>query len=90
VHIFSEPVPMPFLEQIRPDVHVNGSEYGAECIEAATVRAGGGRIHIVDRLPDLSTSELVARVQGRSTGERVAAGSAEARRDPVSDGVARR
>ena len=66
VHIFPEPVPMPFLEQIRPDVHVNGSEYGAECIEAATVRAGGGRIHIVDRLPHLSTTELVARVIGQA------------------------
>ena len=65
VHIFPEPVPMPFLEQIRPDVHVNGSEYGADCIEAPTVRAGGGRIHIVERLPHLSTSELVARIQGR-------------------------
>jgi D-beta-D-heptose 7-phosphate kinase/D-beta-D-heptose 1-phosphate adenosyltransferase len=66
VHIFPEPVPMPFLEQIRPDVHVNGSEYGADCIEAPTIRAGGGRLHIVERLPHLSTSELVARIQGRS------------------------
>jgi rfaE bifunctional protein nucleotidyltransferase chain/domain len=90
VHIFSEPVPMPFLEHIRPDVHVNGSEYGAECIEAATVRAGGGRVHLVDRLPALSTSELVARIQGRSTGESDGAGTAEPRRDPVRDGVARR
>jgi D-beta-D-heptose 7-phosphate kinase/D-beta-D-heptose 1-phosphate adenosyltransferase len=76
VHIFSEPVPMPFLEQIRPDVHVNGSEYGTECIEAATVRAGGGRIHIVERIPHLSTSELVARIQGRTAA------------DPVTPGVA--
>jgi D-beta-D-heptose 7-phosphate kinase/D-beta-D-heptose 1-phosphate adenosyltransferase len=63
VHIFDEPTPMAFLEQIRPDVHVNGSEYGRDCIEAPTVRAHGGRVHIVDRLPGLSTSELVERIR---------------------------
>jgi D-beta-D-heptose 7-phosphate kinase / D-beta-D-heptose 1-phosphate adenosyltransferase len=62
VHIFDDPLPMPFLEEIKPDVHVNGSEYGAECVEAATVRAHGGRIHVVERLPGLSTSGLVARI----------------------------
>jgi len=63
VHIFDETVPMAFLEQVRPDVHVNGSEYGADCIEAPTVRAGGGRIHVVTRLPGLSTSSLVATIE---------------------------
>jgi D-beta-D-heptose 7-phosphate kinase/D-beta-D-heptose 1-phosphate adenosyltransferase len=62
VHIFDEPVPMMFLKEVRPHVHVNGSEYGADCIEAPTVRALGGRIHIVDRLPSLSTSELVTKI----------------------------
>jgi D-beta-D-heptose 7-phosphate kinase/D-beta-D-heptose 1-phosphate adenosyltransferase len=75
VHIFPEPVPIPFLEQVRPDVHVNGSEYGAECVEAATVRAGGGRLHIVERIPHLSTSDLVAKIQGRPAA--VATGQAD-------------
>jgi D-beta-D-heptose 7-phosphate kinase/D-beta-D-heptose 1-phosphate adenosyltransferase len=66
VHIFDEPVPMPFLEAIRPDVHVNGSEYGAECIEADTVRAHGGRVHVVERLPQLSTSDLLDRIRSAS------------------------
>ena len=63
VHIFDEATPMAFLEQVRPDVHVNGSEYGADCIEAPTVLAGGGRIHVVTRLPGLSTSALVATIE---------------------------
>lgn len=69
VHIFDEPAPMAFLELVRPDVHVNGAEYGADCIEAPTVIANGGRIHLVDRLPSLSTSDLVRRIQeqARST-----------------------
>lgn len=62
VHVFDEPVPMPFLEEIRPDVHVNGSEYGAECIEADTVTRHGGRIHVVPRLEGLSTSEIVEKI----------------------------
>ena len=59
VHIFDEPDPIAFLNELNPDVHVNGSEYGEDCIESETVKRGGGRIHIVDRLPGLSTSNLV-------------------------------
>ncbi len=63
VHLFDEDVPMPFLTEVKPDVHVNGSEYGADCIEAPTVKAHGGRIHIVDKIPGLSTSGLLERIR---------------------------
>ncbi|HLP41994.1 MAG TPA: bifunctional heptose 7-phosphate kinase/heptose 1-phosphate adenyltransferase [Fibrobacteria bacterium] len=63
VHIFDETVPMPFLEQVKPHVHVNGSEYGTDCIEAPTVKAHGGRIHIVEKIPGLSTSDILARIR---------------------------
>jgi D-beta-D-heptose 7-phosphate kinase/D-beta-D-heptose 1-phosphate adenosyltransferase len=59
VHIFDEADPIAFLEQVQPHVHVNGAEYGEACIESETVRRGGGTIHIVDRIPNLSTSGLV-------------------------------
>ena len=36
-----------------------GSEYGEDCIESETVKRGGGTIHIVQRLPGLSTSGLL-------------------------------
>lgn len=70
VHIFDEPDPIAFLEELHPDVHVNGSEYGESCIESQTVRRGGGRIHIVDRIPELSTSRLIDALQlsGASAG----------------------
>jgi D-beta-D-heptose 7-phosphate kinase/D-beta-D-heptose 1-phosphate adenosyltransferase len=64
VHIFDEPDPIAFLAEIRPDVHVNGSEYGEDCIESGVVRQGGGRIHIVNRVPALSTSGLLDAVRG--------------------------
>jgi D-beta-D-heptose 7-phosphate kinase/D-beta-D-heptose 1-phosphate adenosyltransferase len=59
VHIFDESDPIAFLNEVRPDVHVNGSEYGHDCIERDTVVNGGGSLHIVERLPDLSTSGLL-------------------------------
>jgi D-beta-D-heptose 7-phosphate kinase/D-beta-D-heptose 1-phosphate adenosyltransferase len=59
VHIFDEPDPIAFLEQIKPDVHVNGAEYGEECVERDVVIRNGGRIHIVSRIPGLSTSRLI-------------------------------
>ena len=65
VHVFNETVPMPFLEEVRPDVHVNGSEYGPECIEAPLVERLGGRIHIIERLPGLATSNILATVSAR-------------------------
>src|SRR5262249_5387310 len=63
VHVFPEPVPMPFLEEVRPDVHVNGAEYGTHCIEAATVERLGGRLHLVERIADFSTTGLVNKLR---------------------------
>lgn len=63
VHIFDETEPMPFLEEVKPQVHVNGSEYGADCIEAPTVKKHGGVIHIVEKIPGLSTSDILAKIR---------------------------
>ena len=65
VHIFDEPDPIAFLKEIKPDVHVNGSEYGEDCIESETVKRGGGTIHIVSRIPGLSTSRLIDALQSQ-------------------------
>lgn len=59
---FDETDPRALLEKIRPDVHVNGAEYGSSCIEADVVKAGGGRLHLVDRIPGLATSEIIQKV----------------------------
>jgi D-beta-D-heptose 7-phosphate kinase/D-beta-D-heptose 1-phosphate adenosyltransferase len=58
VHIFDEADPIVFIETVRPDVHVNGAEYGTACVEAEAVREVGARLHLVDRVPGLSTSGL--------------------------------
>lgn len=59
---FEETDPRCILDKIRPDVHVNGTEYGENCIEAETVRAHGGRIHIVGLVPGLSTSTIIKKI----------------------------
>ena len=66
VHVFDELDPIRFIRELNPDVHVNGSEYGENCIESETVKRAGGRIHIVSRIPGLSTSNLFDRLQAAS------------------------
>ncbi|CCB89930.1 MAG: adenylyltransferase/cytidyltransferase family protein [Simkania sp.] len=60
---FDETDPCKLLSVIQPDVHVNGSEYGKDCIEADTVRKYGGKIHIVSLVPGLSTSQIIDKIK---------------------------
>ncbi|MCH9612858.1 MAG: Bifunctional protein HldE [Chlamydiia bacterium] len=60
---FDEDTPIRLIEIIRPDVHVNGAEYGSDCVEAPTVAACGGRLHLLDRVDGLSTSDIIDKVQ---------------------------
>lgn len=60
---FEETDPCKILEIIKPDVHVNGSEYGQNCIEGETVKKYGGKIHIVSLVPGLSTSEIIKKIK---------------------------
>jgi D-glycero-beta-D-manno-heptose 1-phosphate adenylyltransferase len=59
---FDEIDPRKLLSRIKPDVHVNGAEYGENCIEAETVRSQGGKIHIVQLVPGLSTSQIIKKI----------------------------
>jgi D-glycero-beta-D-manno-heptose 1-phosphate adenylyltransferase len=60
VFVFDDTVPMPFLEDVKPDVHCNGVEYGEECIEAETVKKYGGRIHLTGRY--FSTTQMIEKM----------------------------
>ncbi len=59
VVIFDEKDPRNLISIIKPDVHVNGDEYGKDCIEAEVVRGHGGRIHLVKNYKGLSTTKIV-------------------------------
>lgn len=60
---FDETDPRALLEILKPDVHVNGAEYGENCIEAETVKKHGGTIHIVPRIPGLATSTIIEKIR---------------------------
>ncbi|MBV8478329.1 MAG: adenylyltransferase/cytidyltransferase family protein [Acidobacteria bacterium] len=57
------------IREIRPDVHVKGTDYTADTVpEAAVVRACGGRIAIVGDPKDHSVTEIIAaRLSRRKT-----------------------
>jgi rfaE bifunctional protein nucleotidyltransferase chain/domain len=63
VTFFEETDPIALLEKIKPDVHANGAEYGENCIEAAAIKRQGGRLHLVDRIDGLSTSQIIERIK---------------------------
>lgn len=62
VVIFFEPTPLELLSAIKPNVHVNGSEYGQDCIEADVVKKNGGRIHIVNLMGGFSTTNIIEKI----------------------------
>lgn len=59
---FDETDPIRLLGDIKPDVHVNGAEYGENCIEADVIKSNGGRIHIVKLVPGLSTTQILKKI----------------------------
>ncbi len=59
---FDEADPRHILSLIGPHVHVNGAEYGADCIEKEVVMEHGGKIHIVNLVPGLSTSNILQKI----------------------------
>ncbi|MBE7557813.1 adenylyltransferase/cytidyltransferase family protein [bacterium] len=63
VVLFDEPECAAFVLRVRPDVHVNDASYGENCIEAPAVRACGGRLHLVDKLPTASTTDILRRIK---------------------------
>jgi len=60
---FNETDPRQILEVIQPDVHVNGMEYGENCIEALTVRKYGGKLFLVPRIAGLATTQIIEKIQ---------------------------
>lgn len=59
---FNETDPREILSIIKPDVHINGSEYGHECIEKEVVEKNGGQIKIVNLVEGLSTTKIIKKI----------------------------
>ena len=65
---FEEDDPRNLLEIVQPDVHVNGQDWGLNCIEAEVVKKYGGKLHIVSIVPGLSTSKILDRIREANAG----------------------
>ncbi len=60
VIIFEEDTPVPLLTALQPDVHVKGGDYRLEDLpEAATIHGYGGKIVLVEVVPERSTTSLI-------------------------------
>ena len=64
--IFEEDNPIPFLKQLKPDIHANGVEYGKNCIEAKTIRRYGGRIYLITKKTRISTTDIVEKIRNEN------------------------
>ncbi len=60
---FDETDPINCLARVKPDVHVNGIEYKDGCIEEQVVKKFGGKLHFVDRIDGLATSQIIKKIQ---------------------------
>jgi rfaE bifunctional protein kinase chain/domain/rfaE bifunctional protein nucleotidyltransferase chain/domain len=61
---FDTDQPLELIRALRPDVLVKGGDYTEETVpEAALVRSLGGRVQIVDLVPERSTSRIIERAR---------------------------
>lgn len=65
VVVFSGDSPGPLLQELRPDVHCKGTDYGTpeRVPEYEVVRAYGGTTRLVGDPKDHATSDLIGRVK---------------------------
>ena len=67
VVLFAGETPLSLIEAIRPDILVKGADYSPDQVVGADiVRRNGGRVLLVDLLPDQGTSATIARVRERA------------------------
>ena len=67
VVVFDEDTPLDLICRVRPDVLVKGADYARDAIVGADdVESWGGRVIRVPLVPSYSTTDLLARVRGRS------------------------
>jgi len=65
VTIFDEPVPLPVIALVHPDLYVKGGDYAIDTLpETAAVTAYGGRALAIPFVHDRSTTAVVRRLLG--------------------------
>lgn len=63
VILFDEETPLELIRQVRPDALVKGADYRVDqVVGKEVVEASGGKVFLVDLLPDRSTSLLIEKM----------------------------
>lgn len=60
--LFDEINPKRILNEIKPDIHANGADWGPDCLEREVVEKNGGTVHILKWTVGLSTSNLIKKI----------------------------
>jgi rfaE bifunctional protein kinase chain/domain/rfaE bifunctional protein nucleotidyltransferase chain/domain len=64
VTVFDTPTPIPLLKRIRPEIYAKGGDYSPEMLaETSVVERYGGRVAILDYVPEQSTTAVVDRIR---------------------------
>ncbi|MCK6578452.1 MAG: D-glycero-beta-D-manno-heptose 1-phosphate adenylyltransferase [Anaerolineae bacterium] len=64
VVVFDEDTAIALIRALEPDIYVKGGDYHSKPLpERSTVESLGGRVILIDLLPDHSTSALIARIK---------------------------
>jgi len=68
VFLFDDADPRPWLQKIRPHVHVNSAEYGKTCVEAAVLKEIGAELVLLPRSTSFrSTSDIIDLIRHQSS-----------------------
>lgn len=62
ITLFDEINPKAILEQIKPDIHCNGSDWGKNCLEREVVERHGGQIAVLKLKPGRSTTGIIGKI----------------------------
>jgi D-beta-D-heptose 7-phosphate kinase/D-beta-D-heptose 1-phosphate adenosyltransferase len=64
VTVFDTATAIPLIQRLRPEVYAKGGDYTPEMLEeTAAVEACGGRVAILDYVPEQSTTAVVKRIR---------------------------
>jgi bifunctional ADP-heptose synthase (sugar kinase/adenylyltransferase) len=64
VTVFDTPTPIPLLQRIRPEIYAKGGDYSPDMLaETSVVERYGGRVAILDYVPEQSTTAVVDRIR---------------------------
>lgn len=62
--IFEQATAHDLIDLLRPDIYIKGGDYAAKPLpERALVEAYGGRVILIDLVPERSTSALIRKIQ---------------------------